>query len=78
MTDLTETPEDSARRFAGQLVRIEKKIDAELARVRQTDDLMPARWWQFLRRQWLDGVRTARASSEQKLWSIKSAFYEEP
>ena len=73
----TELPEDTVRRLAGKLVRIEKMIDDELERVRQTDDLFPAQWWQFIRRAWMDGVGTARAVSESKLWPIKSAFYED-
>ena len=58
------------------LVRLEEMVDAELERVRKTDDLPPAAWWQFLRKQWCDGVGTARAVSERQLWKIKSAFYE--
>ncbi len=71
-----ERPEDTVRRFASKLVRIEEMIDAELERVRRTDDLA-CEWWQRRRRQWVDGVGTARVVSERRLWAIKSAFYEE-
>ena len=77
MTDQKETPEDTVRRLAGKLVRIEAMIDAELERVRRTEDLFPTMWWQRRRRQWADGVGTARVVSEQELWKIKSAFYED-
>ena len=77
MTHETERPEDAARRMAGKLLRIEAMVDAELERVRRTDDL-PCQWWQRRLRHWVDGVGTARAVSERRLWKIKSAFYEEP
>ncbi len=76
VTDQKEIPKDTVRRLAGKLVRIEAMIDAELERVRRTDDLT-CEWWQRRRRQWVDGVGTAHAVSEGKLWKIKSAFYED-
>jgi hypothetical protein len=72
----TERPEDTVRRQARKLVRLEAMIDAELERVRKVDDL-PVQWWERRRRQWVDGVITARVISEEHLWAIKSAFYGE-
>ena len=74
--NMTERPEDTLRRFARKLVRIEAMVDAELERVRRTDDL-PCQWWERRRRHWVEGVGTARAVSECNLWAIKSAFYGE-
>lgn len=51
-------------------------IDAELERVRRTDDIEGDEWWQMSTRRFHDGVGTARVVSEQKLWEIKSALIE--
>jgi hypothetical protein len=72
--DCQERPEDTVRRFAHRLVCLQQIADAELERVRRTDDLS-CKWWQRRRRQWADGVGVARACSEAALWEIKSAFY---
>lgn len=78
MTDETERPGDTARRYAGMLIHLEKMVDAELERVRRVNDLIPAHWWQFYRRGWLEGVGVARVVTEMELWKIKSAFYKDP
>ena len=74
--NFTERPEDTVRRFAGQLVRLEQMIDTEIARL-EADDLK-ASWWERRRKHWVEGVGVARAVSVQNLWEIKSAFYESP
>lgn len=77
MTNETERPEDTVRRFARKLIRVEAMVDAELERVSK-DDLRPAAWWEFRRRVWIEGVRAARRVTAQRLVAIKSAFYEDP
>ena len=72
----TERPEDTVRRLAMRLRRIEQMVDTEIERL-ECDDLAPALWWQLLRKAWIEGVRTARAVSVRRLRGIKSAFYED-
>jgi len=69
----TERPEDTVRRFARRLVTVEELVDSELARI-ATDDLYPARWWQFLRRKWRAGVFDARGVHADHLRKIREAL----
>lgn len=49
-------------------------IDAELVRLSRIER---AKWWEFRRRIWLDGVHTARQVSAEKLREIRIAYWGE-
>lgn len=73
MSDETERPEDTVRRYAGRLVAVERMLEDELIRL-TAPDLRPVQWWERRRRHWVQGVEDARSVSAQHLRLIREAL----
>jgi len=67
---IVEDDTEYLRLLEERVNRTVERIEREQERIQTMDDFEPAGRWQFRRRWWLDGIRTARAVEEVKLESI--------
>lgn len=74
MVDAKSLSDARTAPVVGALDRVMELIEAELERVRRTDDIEGDEWWQWRARWFHGGVAIAREVSEQKIEEIKSAL----
>lgn len=60
----------------GMIEAVMALLDAEIERVRRTDDIKGDEWREWRHKAFHEGVRIAREVSEQRLRQIKNALIE--